>query len=71
MQNIEETYKDHIEILEKIRQSINITSGLINELGELPLTGIENIDNMYIGLHQRQSKIVEMYLPIEDEESVD
>lgn len=71
MQNIEETYKDHIEILEKIRESINVTSGLINELGELPLTGIENIDNMYFGLHQRQSKIVEMYLPIEEEESVE
>lgn len=67
MNNIEETYVDHIELLEKIRDSINVTSDLINELGDLPPTGIENIDNMYLGLHQRQSKVIEMYLPLGEE----
>lgn len=60
---------EHIQLLEEIRLSINKTSELINKLGELPSSGNKNIDNMHIGLHQRHLKVIEMYMPIDDEGS--
>ena len=45
---------------------MNTTSQLINELGRLPVTGVENIDNFYYALHKSQSKLIEIFEPIEE-----
>lgn len=68
MQEVREKFKDHIEVLEKIRESVNETSRLINELGDLPPTDELNLNLMYIGLHQRHLKVIEMFLPVDEEE---
>lgn len=68
MQDIREKHKDHIELLEQIRISVNETSRLINELGELPSTDNVNLNLMYIGLHKRHLKVIEMFLPVDEED---
>lgn len=68
MQVIREQHKEHIEILEKIKDSVNETSRLINELGELPATNNMNLNLMYIGLHQRHLKVIEMFITSDEED---
>lgn len=65
MSNLEEQYKEHYELYLKIVDSINITSRLINEFGKLPSTGVENIDNLYLALHESQTKIIEVFETLE------
>lgn len=66
MNNLQEQYKEHYEIYSKIVDSVNTTSRLINEFGKLPVTGVKNIDNLYHALHKSQSKLVEVFEPIEE-----
>ena len=66
MNNLQEQYKEHYEIYSKIVDSVNTTSQLINEWGNLPVTGVENIDNLYYALHKSQSKLIEIFEPIEE-----
>ena len=64
--NLKKQYKEHYEIYLKIIDSVNTTSQLINELGRLSVTGVENIDNFYYALHKSQSKLIEIFEPIEE-----
>ena len=66
MNNLQEQYKEHYEIYSKIVDSVNTTSQLINEWGNLPVTGVENIDNLYHALHKSQSKLIEIFEPIKE-----
>ena len=66
MNDLKKQYKEHYEIYFKIIDSVNTTSQLINELGRLPVTGVENIDNLYYALHKSQSKLIEIFEPIEE-----
>ena len=59
-------YFHHKVYIPKIIDSVNTTSQLINELGRLPVTGVENIDNLYYALHKSQSKLIEIFEPIEE-----
>lgn len=69
MDNLEKQYKEHYEIYLKIVESVNNTSQLINKFGELPHTGVNNIDNLYHALHKAQTKIIEIFMPIEEGEN--
>ena len=69
MDNLKKQYKEHYEMYLKIAESINNTSRLINEFGELPYTGIDNIDNLYRALNKAQTKIIEIFMPIEEGEN--
>lgn len=66
MNNLQKQYKEHYEVYLKIIDSVNTTSQLINELGRLPVTGVENIDNLYYALHKSQSKLIEIFEPIKE-----
>lgn len=66
MSNLQKQYKEHYELYTKIVESVNNTSQLINKLGELPQTGVENIDNLYHALHKAQTKVIEIFIPIEE-----
>lgn len=68
MDNLEKKYKKHYELYVKISESVNNTSQLINKFGELPKTGVENIDNLYHALHKAQTKVIEVFTPIEEGE---
>ena len=61
MSNLEEQYKEHYGLYLEIVDSINRTSKLINEFGKLPVTGVENIDNLYFALHKAQEKMIEVF----------
>lgn len=67
MSDLQKQYKKHYDIYVKIAESVNNTSQLINELGELPATGVDNIDNLYYALHKAHTKVIEVFIPIEDE----
>ena len=54
MNNLQEQYKEHYEIYSKIVDSVNTTSQLINEWGNLPVTGVENIDNFLEFLYRKE-----------------
>lgn len=69
MSDLKKQYKEHYELYKKIAESINNTSQLINEFGELPETGVENIDNLYYALSQAQTKVIEVFVPINKGES--
>lgn len=66
MSNLQEQYKEHFELYAKIAESVNKTSQLINEFGELPQTGVKNIDNIYHALHKAHEKVIEVFMPIEE-----
>ena len=54
MNDLKKQYKEHYEIYLKIIDSVNTTSQLINELGRLPVTGVENIDNFLEFLYRKE-----------------
>ncbi|MFR2314852.1 hypothetical protein [Terrisporobacter sp.] len=67
MEELIKKYPENYKKLNEIRISVNKTSELINELGDLPITGVDNIDNMYIGLHRAHSEVIKMFLTQEEE----
>lgn len=66
MNKLEKQYSEHYKLYLEIVKSINKTSGLINKLGELPKTGVKNIDNLHFALIEAQSKVLEIFEPIEE-----
>lgn len=66
MDNLQQKCKKHYEIYLKIVESVNITSQLINELGQLPKTGIKNIDNLHPALIKAQIQMLEIFEPIKE-----
>lgn len=66
MNNLEKQYREHYKLYSEIVESINKTSELINKLGELPKTGVENIDNLHLALARTQSKVLEIFEPVEE-----
>lgn len=62
-----EQYPEHFDLFVKIADSVNQTSALINQLGELPKTGDEYIDLLYPAFYEAHLHIINMFI-VEDEE---
>jgi hypothetical protein len=62
--NYEKEYPKHFEVYQKLVESVNETTKLINELDALPKTGVENIDLISVGLKRKHYEVIEMFLPI-------
>lgn len=59
---LKDKYPVHYAKCTEIVESINHLSNLINELGELEKTGIDNIDNLVIALNMRHKKTMEVFI---------
>lgn len=66
MDNLEKKYSEHYKLYLEIIESVNNTSRLINKFGELPKTGVENIDNLHLALIKAQVQMIEIFEPIKE-----
>lgn len=66
IKDYEKQYPEHYDLFSQIVESVNNTSHLINKLGELPQTGVENIDLLYTAFYDAHMHMINMFIE-EDE----
>ena len=66
MDNLEKKYNEHYKLYLEIIESVNNTSKLINKFGELPKTGVDNIDNLHYALIKAQMQMIEIFESIKE-----
>lgn len=64
--NLEQKYKEHYEKHKQIAMKINELTTLVNELGEMPYTGVQNIDSVSLALDYYCEKLIDLYIEVED-----
>ena len=59
-------YPEHYAKHQEIKDSINATINLINELGNMVMTGDEDIDNVYLLLYTIYAEVIDSLTEVED-----
>ncbi|HSQ87977.1 hypothetical protein [Romboutsia sp.] len=65
-----EKHKEHYEVYLKVATKVNELTAVINELGDLPLTGNDNIDNLHPALLATHKKTIEIFIKEDAEDEV-